>query len=191
MSDGGGGGGGDDGGGGISNGGGGGGDADSVGINDWRSLSGTIVPSDEASSSDISLEVGDDGGLSSICPPNTLSISVPFVKSSSSFSSGMSSSRCRSTFSGSTDQLRDMNAACQLTSSSDPPWGIAPFHHPLIPRIISPPSPSLHLLLFLPSHFLIDIENSIEKFLRHISRSEPVYKVESPLSFFGIESVIL
>jgi len=94
----GGGGGGDDGRGGRSDGGGGGGDAGSAGIGDL----GTIVPSDEVSSRDISLEVGDDGtACSSICPPNTLSISVPFVKSSSSFSRGMFSNRCLSTLSGS------------------------------------------------------------------------------------------
>jgi hypothetical protein len=92
-----GGGGGDDGKGGRSDGGGGGGDTGSAGFGDL----GTIVPSDEASSRDISLEVGDDGGLSSICPPNTLSMSAPFVKSSSSLSSGMFSNRCLSTLSGS------------------------------------------------------------------------------------------
>jgi hypothetical protein len=97
SSDGGGGGGGDDGRGGRSIGGGGGGDS----IGDFAGFSGTIVPSDESSSSDMSLEVGDDGGLSSICPPNTLSISAPFAKSTSSFSRDMFSSRCLSTLSGS------------------------------------------------------------------------------------------
>jgi hypothetical protein len=63
----GGGGGGDDGRGGRSVGGGGGGDTASAGIGDL----GTIVPSGESSSRDISLEVGEDGGLSSMCPPNT------------------------------------------------------------------------------------------------------------------------
>jgi len=101
SSDGGGGGGGDDGRGGRSFGGAGGGDAGSAGIGDL----GTIVPSDEASSRDISLDVGEGGtACSSICPPNTLSISAPFVKSSSSFSRGMLSNRCLSTFSGSTRQ---------------------------------------------------------------------------------------
>jgi len=102
SSEGGGGGGGDDGRRGKSDGGGGGGDAGSAGIGGLRGFSGTIVPSDEASSRDISLEVGEDGtACSSICPPNTLSISVPFVKSSSSFSRGKFSNRCLSTLSGS------------------------------------------------------------------------------------------
>jgi len=104
SSDGGGGGGGDDGRGGRSFGGGGGGDAGSAGIGDL----GTTVPSDEASSRDISLEVGEGGtACSSICPPNTLSISAPFAKSSSSFSRGILSNRCLSTFSGSTRQRQN------------------------------------------------------------------------------------
>jgi len=167
SSDGGGGGGGD-GRGGRSVGGGGGGDAGSAGNGDL----GTIVPSDEASSRDISLEVGEDGtACSSICPPNTLSISVPFVKSSSSFSRGMFSNRCLSTFSGSAHQLRDPGGVGQ-TSSSDPPGRITPFHHPLIPRIVTPATPSLGLFLFLASRFLIDVEHSMEEFFGNISRSE-------------------
>jgi hypothetical protein len=94
----GGGGGGEDGKGGRSVGGGGGGDTGSAGIGGL----GPIVPSDEASSRDMSLEVGEgDIACSSICPPNTLSISAPFVKSSSSFSRGIFSNRCLSTLSGS------------------------------------------------------------------------------------------
>jgi hypothetical protein len=93
----GGGGGGEDGKGGRSVGGGGGGDTGSAGIGGL----GPIVPSDEASSRDMSLDVGEGGGLSSICPPNTLSISAPFVKSSSSFSRGISSNRRLRTLSGS------------------------------------------------------------------------------------------
>lgn len=104
SSGGGGGGGGDDGRGGRSVDGGGGGDS----FGDSEGLSGTMVSSDESSSRDISLEVGDDGtACSSICPPNTLSISAPFVKSSSSLSRGMFSNRCLSTLSGSTRQRRD------------------------------------------------------------------------------------
>jgi hypothetical protein len=82
-------------------GGGAGGDTGSGGIGDL----GTIVSSDESSSRDMSLEVGEGcTACSSICPPNTCSISAPFVKSSSSFSRGMFSNRCLSTFNGSTRQ---------------------------------------------------------------------------------------
>jgi hypothetical protein len=62
----------------------------------------------------------------------------------------------------------------KLTFTGNPPRGISPFHHPLIPRIIPSPTPSLYLLLFLPGHFLVDIEDRIEEFFRNISRSEPI-----------------
>jgi hypothetical protein len=68
--------------------------------------SGTMVSSDEESSRDMSLEVGEVGTVSSsICPPKTLSISAPLVKSSSSFSRGIFSSRALSTLIGSYHQL--------------------------------------------------------------------------------------